>query len=57
LLELTQEHVNEWCYGIYCTLERDSMATYEVRNDIQEKMSKAEYMAWKMKMINFKLHY
>jgi hypothetical protein len=36
---------------------RDSMATHEVRNDIHEKMSKAEYMAWKMRMINFKLHY
>lgn len=36
---------------------RDSMATHGVRNYTQEKMSKAEYMAWEMRRISLKLHY
>jgi len=33
------------------------MATHGVGNDTQVKMSKAEYMAWNMRRISFKLHY
>jgi hypothetical protein len=52
-----QEYKSMVMNGIYCTLQRDSMATHGVRNYTQEKMSKVEYMAWKMRRIGFKLYY
>jgi len=38
-------------------LQRESMAIHGVRNDKQEKISKADNMAWKMRRISFKFHY